>query len=416
LSLTDQAIAFGNHQLRATEVSAMLGTLHVGDIHRLVDVLIDGDGPGLLAEIARIGEFTPDYRVILEDLLNLFHRVALEQLVPGSADNAAGDAQHIRHLAGRLTAEDTQLFYQTALIGRRDLDITPDTRMGFEMTLLRMLAFRPAPLRATPPASVAAARETPATSVPASAADAEDPEPAGTTSSIKAPQPAAVSTDPAMPPAAAEPAPVPEPLGAPAVHVNVPDRVDRPVSDPDMPPIEAYAEWDAQGPADDDVDMMAPAPAPAPATASAATVPAPPVTEPPAVQVPPVALSADRFEWPRDFQHLGITGLQGSLAQNASWRWISPQEAELTFDEGTFRLLNERHRERILERVQAVLGAVRLRFQVGTPEHTPAAWAEAERQRRQREAEQAIHADQALQALMQRFGGMIEEGSIEPVL
>ncbi|HAS76454.1 MAG TPA: DNA polymerase III subunit gamma/tau, partial [Marinobacter adhaerens] len=109
-------------------------------------------GPALLAEISRISDFAPDYSVILADLLSLFHRVTMEQVVPGSADNALGDAEQVQALARKLSAEDAQLFYQSALIGRKDLTITPDARMGFEMTLLRMLAFRPGADRREPPA------------------------------------------------------------------------------------------------------------------------------------------------------------------------------------------------------------------------------------------------------------------------
>ncbi|HBM49539.1 MAG TPA: DNA polymerase III subunit gamma/tau, partial [Marinobacter sp.] len=137
LSLTDQAIAFGNENLSASDVSNMLGTIDQRDIERIVSTLVERDGPGLLAEISRISEFAPDYGVILADLLSLFHRVTMEQVVPGSADNALGDAAQVQALARQLSAEDAQLFYQTALIGRKDLAVTPDARMGFEMTMLR---------------------------------------------------------------------------------------------------------------------------------------------------------------------------------------------------------------------------------------------------------------------------------------
>lgn len=152
LSLTDQAIAFGNQTLSASDVSNMLGTIDQRDIERIVSALVDNDGPALLAEIGRISDFAPDYSVILADLLSLFHRVTMEQVVPGSADNALGDAEQVQALARRLSAEDAQLFYQSALIGRKDLTVTPDARMGFEMTLLRMLAFRPGADRREPPA------------------------------------------------------------------------------------------------------------------------------------------------------------------------------------------------------------------------------------------------------------------------
>ncbi|WP_273203717.1 DNA polymerase III subunit gamma/tau [Marinobacter subterrani] len=152
LSLTDQAIAFGDQKLAASDVSNMLGTIDQRDIERIVNALVEGDGPALLAEISRISDFAPDYSVILADLLSLFHRVTMEQVVPGSADNSLGDAGQVQALARKLSAEDAQLFYQSALIGRKDLAITPDARMGFEMTLLRMLAFRPGTDRREPPA------------------------------------------------------------------------------------------------------------------------------------------------------------------------------------------------------------------------------------------------------------------------
>ncbi|HEV8079033.1 MAG TPA: DNA polymerase III subunit gamma/tau, partial [Marinobacter sp.] len=171
LSLTDQAIAFGNQQLAASDVSSMLGTINQRDIESLVGTLVGRDGPALLTEISRIADFAPDYGVILADLLSLFHRVTMEQVVPGSADNALGDAHQIQALAKKLSAEDAQLFYQVALMGRKDLAITPDARMGFEMTLLRMLAFRPGTARREPPTAIAAE------SAPAGNRDEPDPVP-----------------------------------------------------------------------------------------------------------------------------------------------------------------------------------------------------------------------------------------------
>ncbi|MGQ7274733.1 DNA polymerase III subunit gamma/tau [Marinobacter sp. V034] len=162
LSLTDQAIAFGNQKLAASDVSAMLGTIDQRDIQEIVEALVKGDGPAMLTEIARIADFSPDYSMILSDLLSLFHRITLEQVVPGSADNALGDADQVKELAKRLCAEDAQLFYQAALIGRKDLAITPDARMGFEMAMLRMLAFRPgSDRREPPPAGQSGASSTP---------------------------------------------------------------------------------------------------------------------------------------------------------------------------------------------------------------------------------------------------------------
>ncbi|MCP4993973.1 MAG: DNA polymerase III subunit gamma/tau, partial [Gammaproteobacteria bacterium] len=88
-------------------------------------------------------ELTPDYPTLLQDMLAMLHRVALAQAVPASLDADSGDKDQITNLADLLAPEDLQLFYQIGLIGQRDLQLAPDPRTGFEMILLRMIAFRP---------------------------------------------------------------------------------------------------------------------------------------------------------------------------------------------------------------------------------------------------------------------------------
>jgi DNA polymerase-3 subunit gamma/tau len=141
LSLLDQAIAHGGGRLAAADVHAMLGTVERAKVQRLIDILAAGDGSALLEEIERIASFAPDFAQVLDELGSLLHRIQLLQLVPGAAgeDDAA-----LLGLAGRLKPEDVQLWYQMAVPGRRDLAIAPTPRVGFEMTLLRMLAFVPA--------------------------------------------------------------------------------------------------------------------------------------------------------------------------------------------------------------------------------------------------------------------------------
>jgi DNA polymerase-3 subunit gamma/tau len=141
LSLLDQAIAFCGGNLRAAEVQSMLGGIDRRDAHKLLAALARNDGAALMAEVARLDENAPDYAVVLDELGALLQRVALAQVVP----QAIGDEDEVRELAPLVAAlqpDDVQLYYQIALIGRRDLPLTPDPRVGFEMTLLRMLAFR----------------------------------------------------------------------------------------------------------------------------------------------------------------------------------------------------------------------------------------------------------------------------------
>ncbi|BBB25666.1 DNA polymerase III subunit gamma/tau [Amphritea japonica] len=143
LSLTDQAIAFGAGQVIEADVRAMLGTIDQRLVYRLVDSLAAHDAKALLTSVDELARYSPDYNVVLGDLISLMHRIALAQIVPDAVDNGLGDREMLLDLAGKLTAEDVQLFYQTALMGRKDLPFVPDAREGLEMTLMRMLAFRP---------------------------------------------------------------------------------------------------------------------------------------------------------------------------------------------------------------------------------------------------------------------------------
>lgn len=146
LSLTDQAIAYGNHVLSETGVSAMLGTVDQKKVYRILDALVHKEATRLLQEVRDLSDFSPDYRSVLASFSSILHRIALEQVVPGITDNSMGDKEQVSFYAQNLCAEDVQLFYQIALTSRQDLQISPDLKSGFEMALLRMLAFQLAPL------------------------------------------------------------------------------------------------------------------------------------------------------------------------------------------------------------------------------------------------------------------------------
>src|SRR6185437_12372071 len=164
LSLLDQAIAYGGGALRADDVRTMLGSVASGQVLGVLDALADGDGTRLLAECVQIASYSPDFGGVLGDLAGVLHRLQLIQLIPGyRLDEEGADGEALHALAARIAPEDVQLYYQIAIGGRRDLALAPDARTGFEMTLLRMLAFRPGdeavhPVaeRAAPPARGAA--------------------------------------------------------------------------------------------------------------------------------------------------------------------------------------------------------------------------------------------------------------------
>lgn len=187
LSLLDQAIAFGGGRVTEPEVRAMLGTIERGHVLDLLEALADGDAPGLMARVAALAEQAPDFGQVLGELVSVLQRLAVAQVVPESLDADLDDVERLRALAGRLSPEDVQLYYQIGLLGRRDLDLAPDARGGFEMTLLRMLAFRPA----TGGADAAVTR--PARTPAAAAAKPERPAGAPRPAAAPAPKPAAAA-------------------------------------------------------------------------------------------------------------------------------------------------------------------------------------------------------------------------------
>jgi len=152
LSLLDQAIAYCGGDVLEEPVGVMLGTIDRQHVSALLMLLASGDAPSLLRVIAEIDEQFPDYARLLDDLSRSLQRIAVFQVV-GATDleDDLGEGE-LAELAESISPEDVQLFYQTALLGRRDLHLAPDPRSGVEMTLLRMLAFQP-PRRANRNAS-----------------------------------------------------------------------------------------------------------------------------------------------------------------------------------------------------------------------------------------------------------------------
>ena len=180
LSLLDQVIAFGGGKLTAEDTRTMLGTLDRAQVFGIVEALIARDARKVLDRVNELDEHAPDYREVLAELAALLQKLALMQAVPDLQIDEADDVEAYKRLAAAITPEDAQLFYQIAIVGRRDLELAPDVRGGFEMVLLRMLAFSvqdvtssagsapptPAPVRSAAgggvPASVRAAAMAPA--------------------------------------------------------------------------------------------------------------------------------------------------------------------------------------------------------------------------------------------------------------
>ncbi len=140
LSLLDQAVSYGDGRLESVQVREMLGTIDGEELGALLADIIDQDAAAMLARIERMAELSPDYDAMLSGLLAILHDIAVAQVLPDGSDLVD---ETCRGFARRLDKEAVQLYYQVALNGRRDLQMAPDPRTAFAMTMIRMLAFRP---------------------------------------------------------------------------------------------------------------------------------------------------------------------------------------------------------------------------------------------------------------------------------
>lgn len=147
LSLLDQAIAYSKAQINTNDIKAMLGTIEETYLFELMNALMANNAAAILTTINNMAEQATDFAQALEELLTLLHQIAVLHAVPNATIENWKNAAEIPAIAKKLTAEELQLYYQIALIGRRDLPLAPSAKIGFEMVLLRMLSFRPIPIK-----------------------------------------------------------------------------------------------------------------------------------------------------------------------------------------------------------------------------------------------------------------------------
>lgn len=455
MSLTDQAIAFGEGKVLAADVRSMLGTLDHGQVYGVLQALLEGDAKALLEAVRHLSEQGPDWGGVLAEILNVLHRVAVAQALPDAVDNGQGDRDRVLALAQSLPAEDVQFYYQMGLIGRRDLPLAPDPRSGFEMVLLRMLAFRPAGSEAAPRTPLKTLGVSQATT------DSKSIEVAGTPHPAAAPVTASATT------AGTEPAPPAEPAvvsaqPAPAVAPSPAQSVQHPVS-----AVEAHVESAKPGREIPVVDVPWNEPPETPPvaveteavknlTASAteskhhATVievsepddDEPPLTdedyfevetqaeafmdglddpaeqpmeaEPSPAIEPATGLAA---KWLEIFLKLGLGGLTGSIAANCTLISVDGDRWLMHLDPAQSALFNATQHRRLNDALNQYHGrTIDLDIELQTPrQETPAQAAARRRGERQRAAEQSIQSDPVVQQLMQQFAAVIRDGTIEPV-
>ena len=211
LSLTDQAIAMGQGAVTSSTVSVMLGTLDDEQPLGLLEALVEGDGQQVMNLLSQAASRGVEWEALLVEMLRLLHQIAMVQLLPASLnDDDESSALRLRELARVVPPADLQLYYQTLLMGRKDLPIAPDRRMGVEMTLLRALAFHPKAAVAEPIARPALTEQM------SPVAPAQRSVAGSTSAATAARQPATPSPAAATPPQTAQPQPAatPQPVAA----------------------------------------------------------------------------------------------------------------------------------------------------------------------------------------------------------
>ncbi len=472
MSLTDQAIAFGEGKVLATDVRAMLGTLDHGQVYDVLHSLIEGDAKALLEAVRHLAEQGPDWNGVLSEILNVLHRVAIAQALPEGVDNGHGDRDRVLALAQALPAEDVQFYYQMGLIGRRDLPLAPDPRGGFEMVLLRMLAFRPAdtadaprqPLKpvgisqatvdsansvaaAPKPAPVVAAAAAPAPApAPAPvAAPAAEPEPdVPVVEAHPEPEPVAVETVVDLPwndpvEAEAEPAPVQQPAVEPVLETageqpelppmplptpdsvvpDAPEWAAAPIPEPSVADVDAATpgmDIDDEPPLDEDYiepDMDS-AYSYLDELASEHAADPEPEPEPEPAAAPATGLA---LQWLELFPKLPISGMTGSIAANCTLIAVDGDHWLMHLDPAHSALFNATQQRRLNDALNQFHGrTLTLTIELIKPEQeTPAQAASRRRANRQREAEESIHGDPFIQQMVQQFGAVVRSDTIEPV-
>ncbi len=455
LSLLDQAIAYAGGALREDVVRTMLGTVDRTQVAAMLDALADGDGPRLLQVVAALAEFSPDWSGVLEALAEGLHRIQVQQLVPGAAVAEGLDAAAF---AERLRPEVVQLWYQMALNGRRDLPMAPSPRAGFEMAVLRMLAFRPAAAVPPVPKSVEGAGNAPGgnaagggtgagthEATPATAAASASP---AVVAQVAAPVQAAPrepepEPDPAPQPEPdptpePEPVPVEEPVSPPPVKAEAaaPPSVETEVGD-DLPPwatdeAEARDEALAAEMAGPEAAMVAPWHEP-PAPVAAPSEPAPPErpfrtegiaiapVEPAPVQenapLEGVSDLASAEDWLDLVANSGLSGPSRQLAANAAFISCQHGTLKLGLSPGFEYLRSERALAALGEMLEKALGqAPKIVVETVETEHVPAETlhqrADRQRSERQQVAEAVFMDDPEVQVLIQQHGARVVSDSI----
>ena len=362
LSLTDQAIGHGGGQVNEADVSSMLGTIERSYVVDICTALTGGTGTDVLAAISRMAEQAPDYDQALSDVLSIWHQVAILQTVPEALDKGVGNYSELLNLAAVASKEDVQLFYQICLLGRKDLHLAPDLKSGFEMVMLRALAFRPdanPPIREATPAPAPQEAESPAKKPEAAAPEA---------------QPPAAAPAPAPAPAAAEPVPASQPAPQPLAE-----------------PTESQQ------------------------SSAAVQLESPPWEQPVQQKVALQDFTPDN--WIEIRKQLTIGASLGEIASHCLYKGREGSQLQFLIDNNQTSLYDTAHQQTLGEALSDYFAeplSVEITFGVAEQE-TPRAADNREKAERLAEAVDRLNADPSVIKFKQLFDGHLNEQSVRPI-
>ncbi|MFS8607308.1 MAG: DNA polymerase III subunit gamma/tau [Gammaproteobacteria bacterium] len=399
LSILDQGIAFCGGEIKAEPINAMLGTIDRGHVLRILEALAAEDGNALLDEVEQLAERAADFATVLDELMGALQQLAVIQLVGDRVPSE--DLEALKPLAARISPEDVQLYYQIAVQGRRDLPVGRDPRVAFEMTLLRMLAFRPVEVSTGASESDGSAfgggsggnrNEAPrrpsgsstAAPLPAAAADEQGARPRGA-AAVRARledefrrsgdrKPSLSSTSDAPSVSRRSAAPPPEP--PPAFDDEPPPYDDAPPYDPPFGPDFAYEEGAA---------------------------PAAPQTQ-------------WDGSWASLIQGADVRGAARQLADHCELARVTERRLELIVSKDKEMLATQQVRARLEQAISQYLGRpISITITPGKPPRpTPAEVRLANESERMRKAREAMEQDPNVKAAQEAFGAVLEADTIQP--
>ncbi|NOY17220.1 MAG: DNA polymerase III subunit gamma/tau [Gammaproteobacteria bacterium] len=364
LSLLDQAIAFGAGKVFGEDVRSMLGSIEQRYIHALIESLANDDADALFRAIDDAADRSPDFMMVLNEMLGVLYHLSLVQLAPAIIEQRRLDREWLEKTSNKFSAEQLQLFYQICLTGKRDLPLAPDSRMGFEMLMLRMLAFQLGPtVSAASTAPVAdetqgghksrasqqpVVRQSPTQSNAAYSQPESGMKPQTTAAPLKLDVPAVVSSD-------------------------VSTQADQ-IKEPSPLPPEGQASTEAES-------------------------------------------SVASKDWAGLIGSLSVTGLTKQLALHMAPEVWNEKQLELLMDveqEAIYSLAREKE---LIHALQKKLGGtvqVSIRIDTSATE-TPAQQKQRQSRERQQLAEQSIMSDKSVTKMIEVFGASISPASIRPI-